>query len=465
MHTELSPLLPLLAWIGPWIGPCTAAGQDVAPDPSVPVLGAADSRSLFDGESLAGWVTKGGRYDGDALWTVEDGAIVGRQGAGRAGGLIYTKRAYRNFILGLEVRIDYPFDSGVFLRMVPPGGGKGAQVTLDHRPGGEIGAIYADGYLEHNQVGVERYKRGEWNRVVVRCVGADMHLTVWLNGEFLTDYSMPKDTPGYAASGLIGLQVHGGEHTPETQSVRFRDVRLRELPDFDGELFTVDDRGLLTSTEAGAGAGWRALFNARDLAGWDPRPSAEAYAVTNGELVFPVAGGGGEIRTLEQFEDFELRLDFKIGRMANSGLFLRADPDGGNPAYSGCEIQILDDFNWEEVTGSELQPYQFSGGLYGSVAPGVKDALRPLLEWNTYEVSYVGTRLAVKLNGHLLYDVNTLEVPADHPFADRVKSGFIGLQRHAPEGAEGEAYAWFRNVFVRAISPAARDTTPDRARR
>jgi len=37
-----------------------------------------DMRSLFDGRSLAGWTTKGGRYDGDARWTVEDGCIVGR---------------------------------------------------------------------------------------------------------------------------------------------------------------------------------------------------------------------------------------------------------------------------------------------------------------------------------------------------------------------------------------------------
>ena len=422
----------------------------------VPVLGEDDSTLLFDGESLDGWVTRGGRYDGDARWSVEDGAMVGREGPGRAGGLIYTERPYRNFIISFETRIDYPFDSGVFLRMVPPGGGKGAQVTLDYRPGGQVGAIYADGFLERNEAGMARFAKDEWNEVVVRCVGQDMHITAWLNGELLTDYEMPKGTEGYAPTGLIGLQVHGGSDAPEGQRAMFRDVRLRELPDFDSELYRVDDRGILSLKDAGQEAGWETLFNGRDLEGWDPRPSAKSYSVEQGELIFPVAGGGGEIRTRRLFRDFELRLDFKIARMANSGLFLRSDPEATNSSFSGCEVQILDDFNWEEVTGTTLAPYQVSGGLYGSVAPGVKDALRPLGEWNTYDVRYVGTRLRVALNGHELYDVDTLEVPGKPPFAERVPRGFIGLQRHAPPEAKGDHFAWFRNIFVRELDGANR---------
>ena len=418
-------------------------------DAPQPLLDAKNSKVLFDGKSLEGWVTKGGRYDGNGRWTVEDGVIVGRQGPNHEGGLIYTERPYRNFIVAFETWVDYPFDSGVFLRMVPPDGGKGAQVTIDYRPGGEVGGIYADGFLQHNAEGAERFKRDEWNEMVVRCVGKDMHLTAWLNGELLTDFAMPKGTEGYAPTGLIGFQVHPGGDVPETQRAMFRNVRIRELPDFDDELFTVDDRGILTPTEQGTKAGWKPLFNGKDLTGWDLRPAADCYRVENGELVFPAKGGGGEIRTKGLYRDFDLRIDFKISFMANSGLFLRADPAGGNPAYSGCEIQILDDFNWEKVTNSTLAPYQFTGGLYGSVPPGVKGALSPLGEWNTYEVTYRGTRLRVLLNGHELYDVNTLEVPAQRPFADRAKQGFIGLQRHAPAEVKTKDFAWFRNILIK----------------
>lgn len=55
-------------------------------------------RELFDGRTLAGWVTRGGRYDGDAAWTVEDGAITGRQSAAREGGLLYTSVPFADYI-------------------------------------------------------------------------------------------------------------------------------------------------------------------------------------------------------------------------------------------------------------------------------------------------------------------------------------------------------------------------------
>lgn len=431
-------------------GVLLAASQDAPP-----VLGEAlGDVCLFDGESLSGWTTVGGRYDGDASWTVEEGVLTGRQGPGKTGGLLYTERACENFILSLETWIDYPFDSGIFVRMVPPGGGKGAQLTLDHRPGGEVGAIYADGFLAHNPEGAARFRREAWNQVVVRCVGQDMRLTAWLNGELLTDFALPEGSEGFAPRGLIGLQVHGGEEVPPSQRARFREVWLRELPSFDPAEFTCDDHGLLSATESAGRAGWRALFNGRDLEGWDPRPGPEAYAVRDGAIHLPAAGGDGELRTRELFRDFELRLDFRITRMANSGLFLRADPERGNPAFSGCEIQILDDYNWEAVTGSTLAPYQFSGGLYGSLAPADRHALRPLGEWNTYEVRYVGSRIAVELNGSLLYDVDTFELEGTPAWRERVRRGFIGLQRHAPSEVEGDEYASFRNIFLREVDAA-----------
>lgn len=420
------------------------------PEPA-PRLGEGDSVALFDGETLEGWTTRGGRYDGNARWSVEEGAIVGRQGPEKAGGLLYTEREYRNFLVSLETRIDYPFDSGVFLRMVPPGGGKGQQVTLDFRPGGEVGAIYADGFLEHNEAGVARFRREAWNEVVVRCVGRDAQVTAWLNGERLVDYRTPPGTEGFAEAGRIGLQVHGGADTPESQRAMFRNVRIRELPDFDEALFEVDDRGFLSPTAAGRAAGWTSLFDGRDLDGWEARPSREAYRVEDGLLVMPVVGGDGWLATERDWRDFELRLDFRLARMANSGLFLRAARDRAHPTSSGCEVQILDDFHWEEVTGTTLEPHQHTGALYGALGPGVADAPRPLGEWNTYEVRYVGSHLAVRLNGHLLYDVDTFEVPADPPFAQRAKRGFIGLQRHAPPQAGDGDFAWFRNLFVREL--------------
>ena len=45
--------------------------------------------------------------------------------------------------------------------------------------------------------------------------------------------------------------------------------------------------------------------------------------------------------------------------MTNSGLFLRGDRKGGDPAYSGCEVQILDDFDYERVMSTKLKEWQY----------------------------------------------------------------------------------------------------------
>ena len=189
--------------------------------------GEAGSVALFDGRTLAGWTTVGGRYDGHAVWTVEDGCIVGRTGPGGAGGLLYTAREHHSFDLELEVRLEHPFDSGVFVRMAPEG--RGLQVTLDDREGGEIAGIYSDGWLQQNPAGERLWRRGEWNHVRVRCTGADPRLEVWIGGLLAIDYALPPGTPGFAPTGRIGLQVH--EAAPGSDNAaRFRNLRVRELP-------------------------------------------------------------------------------------------------------------------------------------------------------------------------------------------------------------------------------------------
>ena len=441
-----------------------AHGFGVAQAPEEPIAQTASAAplSLFDGATLNGWVTSGGRYDGNARWTVEDGAITGREGPNAAGGLIYTDAFYRDFDLELDAWITYPFDSGIFLHMVPrelgvaQGGGKGPQVTLDYRPGGEVGGIYADGYLFHNVQGSALWKRDAWNHLRVRCIGDPLQITFWLNGELLTDYTLPLNAGSFATEGRIGLQVHGARAEPEQSVVRFKNITLKKLDRERDGFWSVDDAGNLALTAAGKQAGWKSLFNGKDLTGWKAAGDGTGYAVQDGAIAFLVDGNSPYLMTEEDYRDFDLRLDFKIAHMANSGLYLRSARDGGNPSFTGCEVQILDDFNWEEVTGSTLKPYQFSGGLYGSVAPKAKQALLPLGEWNTYEVHFHGSRLQTKLNGQILYDVDTLKVPGDPPFAERVPAGFIGMQRHAPAQVEGEAYAWFRNLLVRPAESGPR---------
>ena len=407
---------------------------------------------LFDGKTLEGWTTVGGPYDGKAEWTVEEGIIIGREGPNRAGGLLYTEEQYSDFEIELDAWISYPFDSGVFARMLP--GERGAQITLDYRPGGEIGGVYSNGWLLHNPEGERAWKRDQWNRVRVWCAGDPMVLRAWVNGVQVTDYRLPRGAGNFAPKGRIGLQVHGGGNAAEDAHVRFRDIRVRRLPEGAGQVFVEDESGRMALTAAGEAMGWRSLFNGTDLTGWEAAGDGSGYRVEDGQLEFLYAGTSPYLRTTKDYRDFHLRMDFRIGEMANSGLFLRASRDAGDPAYSGAEIQILDDFNWEDRTGTKLKPYQFSGSLYGAIAAKRPGALLPLGQWNTYDVIYRGARMAVYLNGKALFDVDTLslEPMVGDGFAERARAGFIGLQRHAPaDVGSDETYATFRNLYLREL--------------
>ena len=439
-----------------------AAAEPGAPSPAL-----AAWRSLFDGRSLKGWTTTGGRYDGAARWSVEDGALVGRVGDDQQGGLIYTDRAWHSFELTCRVKIDRPFDSGVFLRMAPEG--KGAQVTLDWRPGGEIGGIYSDGWLEHRPDGAEHFRADDWNDLRIRCSGRDARIEFWLNDRKLTDHRLAA-TGDYAPTGLIGLQVHGELGEPAEHAARFADLWLRELPVFGYEDFDCDEQGRLTprtrdaDADAGADADADADADAGADGGWISLNDRDAWAAHGGDgsgfrfedgtIALLAAGEASELRSTADFADFVLRLDFRIERGANSGLFLRAARDAPNPAYSGCEIQVIDDHFWEQDSGAPLAAWQRCGSLYAAVPAGHDGALYPLGCWNSYEIRYEGNTIRTELNGVELYDVDTTTVePAQGPaFAERATSGFIGLQRHAPARASGQdCYARYRNIWIKRL--------------
>ncbi|MCA8969757.1 MAG: DUF1080 domain-containing protein [Planctomycetes bacterium] len=430
------------------------------------VFDASSWRALFAGKEAdlaREWTKVGGRYDGKADWRFEDGCIVGREGANKAGGLLYTNEHWQGFRLSLEIEIAEPFDSGIFLFMVPrekategrTAQDRGIQVTLDARPGGEIGGIYADGWLQHNEKGWEHWRSGAWNRVEMHVRGLPPRVTTWLNGKPLSDYTLPETlVPQFAPTGRIGIQVHGGG-AEGSYRARFRDIRIQEVPVYASADFDCNAAGFLSPKHEDAG--WKNLLEGDSLDGWRATSNGtkNGSSVRDGVLSFAKDGGDGTLATVDEYEDFELRLDFKIAEMANSGLFLRAAPEG-NPAYSGCEIQILDDFHWEDVTKSKLKPFQFTGGLYGSLAPSSHKVLFDIGRWNTYRVRYVGSRLRVELNGRELYDVDThaLEPVQGKPFSERAARGFIGLQRHAPREVTSAIWAQFKNLWVRRLSPA-----------
>lgn len=194
--------------------------------------------ALFDGKTLAGWKP----HDGmpplhlAGKWWVEDGALCGTQEPAGKGGLLWHEGPFTNFILKLQVHLTYPMDSGVFLRVGPDG--RSHQMTLDYRPGSDVGAIFipfiGHSYVVRNQEGAKLVRNEAWNDLEIRMEGEPARIRVWLNQRLLTDFQHnEKTTGGIPTTGGIALQVH-----PDVPNltvwkpggvVRFRQIRIKEL--------------------------------------------------------------------------------------------------------------------------------------------------------------------------------------------------------------------------------------------
>jgi len=150
--------------------------------------------------------------------------------------------------------------------------------------------------------------------------------------------------------------------------------------------------------------------------------------------------GSGWLGSKKMFGDFVLKLEWRVPKNGNSGVFLRV-PDvvsKGSPSALGMEVQILDD-NGPAYKG-KLKEWQYSGSLYTFKARS-KDMFKGAGEWNAYEIACKGDQVTVVYNGEKVVDVDM----KDNPTLDkRPRRGFIGLQNHGT-GIE------FRNVELKSL--------------
>lgn len=188
---------------------------------------------------------------------------------------------------------------------------------------------------------------------------------------------------------------------------------------------------------------WQPLFNGEDLTGWVSTGAPDAWGVENGEIVTVKPGTGGWLRTDRMYRDFELTIDFYMPEGGNSGLGLRGS-SGGDPAFTGFEIQMLD-------THGEEPGLRNCGAVYEAVAPARMSVNEPG-EWNTYRVMLTGDTLNVWLNGEPIHIDTKLddrgffrseENPL--PLNTRATTGYIAMQDH------GHAFR-FRNIKIRDLS-------------
>jgi hypothetical protein len=195
--------------------------------------------------------------------------------------------------------------------------------------------------------------------------------------------------------------------------------------------------------------GWRLLFDGRTTDGWRGYNSPDmpdGWRVEDGLLV---RVGQGDIITTEQFENFELALDWRVGPAGNSGIFYRAVESDDPIYYSAPEMQILDDAG--HVDGGS--PLTSAGANYGLHAPPPGVA-RPAGEWNSARIVVDGNHVEHWLNGvkvveYELHSEDWNRRVAESKFNDwpaygQATRGHIGLQDHGDR-------VEFRNIRIRVL--------------
>lgn len=226
------------------------------------------------------------------------------------------------------------------------------------------------------------------------------------------------------------------------------------------------DRPVNNLTEAEKRAGWQLLFDGTSTDGWRNYRQDDindGWKVRDGAITW-VKRGAGDIITRDQFEHFELSLEYRISKGGNSGIMFHVAESGNASYHTGPEIQVQDNMSghdpqksgWLYQLYKSTKPnwqYEYENEI-GQSAPEVLDATRPAGEWNHVYLR-VASQGEVVVNGvHYYYfrkgsdEWNQLVAKskfAKWPEFGKPTKGHICLQDHGNEVA-------YRNIKVRPIS-------------
>lgn len=404
--------------------------------------------AIFNGKDLTGWYGNNPHSVAKALthwqrdagvakqqaefaehWSIEEEALV-NDGHGP---YATTAKDYGDIEFHIEYKTVADADSGIYMRGTPQVQiwDSNSEKSIKH------GADKGSGGLWNNSKGaagkdplvLADKPMGEWNQFRIRQLGA--RTWVWLNDKLVVENATMENywdrTLPLPAKAPIHLQTHGGE-------IRWRNLFVKEIG---AQEATVSLRG------DDKAQGFVSVFNGKDLTGWEG--PVENYEVVDGAIQCK-KGKGGTLFTSEQYEDFVVRLEFKVPAGGNNGLAIRY-PGEGNPAYDAmCELQVLD--NTAEKYAN-LDERQFHGGAYG-MAAAHRGYLRPVGQWNYQEVTVKGSTIKVELNGTVILDtdlskVNMKKVMAGSPHPGKdLKKGHFGFAGHNDPVS-------FRNIAIKKL--------------
>ncbi len=364
---------------------------------------------LFDGKTLDGWRQLGG----EAKYEAVDGTIVGSSVPNTSNSFLCTEKYYGDFVLELEFKVDPKLNSGVQIRSSSypdyhKGRVHGYQVEIDPSDRAWSAGIYDESRrgwlanLKDNEPARKAFKPDDWNHYRIEAIGD--RIRTWINDVPAADLR-DSMTP----IGFIGLQVHGVGGRTDPLTVRWRDIRIKDLGG--------------------------AMFDGRSLAGWHTIPGGK-WEVKDKVILGTSArteGRHGLLVSDKKYKNFTVKLDFKATK-GNSGLYFRAEKVPGSVGVHGFQAEI-------DATADVGGLYETGGRAWVAhpTPEQVKKYFKPG-DWNQMTVTADGRHIVVEVNGHKTAELN------DDPGRTE---GHIALQMHGGQDMHVE----FRNILI-DVKPA-----------
>jgi len=413
--------------------------------------------NLFDGKTLNGWKTVGGK----APYSIEGDAIVGRMTKGTPNSFLITEKEYGDFILELDIKLEgNETNSGIQTRShldpkANDGRGRvyGRQVEIDPSERAWTGGIYDEARrgwiypLDLNENAKRAYKAEEFNHIRIEAIGDE--LRTWVN-----DIPVSYVVDTIDRIGFIGLQVHSIPAQLDGKKVYFKNVKIKttdlKTKGFPKDVYIVNLKPNEVA-DAEKKKGVKLLFDGKTNKGWrsihsDKFPE-RGWEVKDGQMTVLKSDGGestngGDIVTKDKYAVFDLSFEFKLSPGANSGVkYFVTLKEKSKGSAIGLEYQVLDDaLHPDAKLGRDGN--RTLASLYDLITSNRDErARRPIGEWNRGRVVVTAdNKVEHYLNGikMLSYergskafkDLVQISKYKDWENFGEAKEGFILLQDH-----------------------------------
>ncbi|MCE9557898.1 MAG: DUF1080 domain-containing protein [Armatimonadetes bacterium] len=314
----------------------------------------------------------------------------------------------------------------------------GLQVTLNQSLMDGMGTSFADYEVMQYEPGHE----SDGETLPVQSVT----LNKWRNQIFL-------EVPGIQAERIVHLRLNPGLSSTADLPLWSTEAwySVHSIPT--NQMVSIpplsNKQNVLTSDEVKEG--FKLLFDGESLKnfrGFNKPEPTPGWTVKDGEIEYVPGQNDVDLMSREEFDDFELRLDWKICKGGNSGIMFRVAENQPATYTTGPEMQILDNDNHPD--GKSL--LTSAGSSYG-LFPVKRETQRLSGQWNNIRIVAIGNKIEFWMNGYRVVQY-TINSPLwkekiktawfANPLYGQMKSGHISLQNHGNN-------VWFRNLRIRQI--------------